>query len=444
MAPLELFGRRLPIAGDDLLIPALLGGMLHVPWLCAIAVGLSATFDSCVDVLPPTAYFALNGIFVLCCLAAEIRIGALSLRGTVIDPAPRRALRFWVPAYVLFATLDFIPQLLGLRLLFGPVENRLNFLIAIKIYLLSTPANISTGQAKDNWNRWLRLLCFGHSSSFSVRTSAIVRGDGRFCGAGIFSCFWSRQQRGGNYSAVDANGRSIRNRNGESSHVEDGLLRDVAAVFADIFGDAESVVSDIFVGLIYVRHLQRKHRKHNFMSLPADDPAQDQFQLNQTQIIVKQPQKYFMQYSESLEMHSNREGFSANGNGSGYNINSIALSDLNPIKTSVVHTIASDNHKSLQLITSKQQFIPEKTIPLRRAHMDQEMEEIIHFSEYAESIYGLPLHMITNWTNFRRTLTHLWVPECCLAAGQDEELVASARRPPQSVNENVRSHLGRP
>ncbi|KAJ3060975.1 hypothetical protein HDU98_003097, partial [Podochytrium sp. JEL0797] len=73
-----------------------------------------------------------------------------------------------------------------------------------------------------------------------------------------------------------------------------------------------------------------------------------------------------------------------------------------------------------------------------RVIMDQDMREIIHFSQYAESIYGLPLHMITNWTNFTRTLQHLCVPRSCFSFS------SSASAPPLSVAENVRNHLGKP
>ncbi|KAJ3031766.1 UNVERIFIED_CONTAM: hypothetical protein HDU68_000053 [Siphonaria sp. JEL0065] len=65
------------------------------------------------------------------------------------------------------------------------------------------------------------------------------------------------------------------------------------------------------------------------------------------------------------------------------------------------------------------------------------MRDIIYYCEYSESIYGLPLHMITNWTNFKRALQVLCIPEWCLPNSEYHGR-------PQNVVENVRHHLGKP
>ncbi|ORY43055.1 alpha/beta-hydrolase [Rhizoclosmatium globosum] len=420
MPPLKAFNRTWPLAGDDLLLPALLGGAVHSAWLALLA-GLWASRGSCTPYALTTTYAAMNAALVGTSLVAEVRVGLLSLKGSVRDATPRRNLKFWVPALVILNSCDVLTQALGIYLLVGggdawhlecPASRTPVILIHLsvgigiitqiiwfgalaQVFLLSSPVNFSTLQQKDSWDRWLRFLCFGHSSSLSTRASALVR---------------------------SGNGRGL------GTHGDDSLLRDVARVFGDIFQDAEFVVSDIFIGLIYVRHLQRKARRNIMLEAQRNgeptysaiisgtpSPAELDIYTSTTQ----QPSSFVMSFSQPPAVIPQT---------------SIPMSTLSPKLNPQPQSTSIPNASPLD--SSSDTPLQSHALHSRVA-LDDEMREIIHFSQYAEAIYGLPLHMITNFSNFTRTLHHLCIPECCTG---DSEY----HGPPQSVVENVRNHLGRP
>ncbi|KAJ3212936.1 alpha-1,4-glucan branching enzyme [Entophlyctis luteolus] len=398
-----VFGRHLPLAGDDLLLPAVLSVLLHLPWIALIAAAASSVRSSCEVNTAATAYFLLTSVLVGCCFISEVAIAILSLRGTVADPSPRRHLRYWVPAHAVFVSLDLVSQLLGLSVVIGPLQVRLEcpstatplvlmhacvafgllsqllwYIAVAQILLLSSPVQFSTLQAKDGWDRWIRFFCLGHSSSLSPRAVALMR---------------ARSDSG-----------------------DDNLLRDVARLFVDLFSDAEGVVSDVFVGLLYVRYMQRKRVKveHSEFTANENDAVSSTYSsptraTGKTFVQTLQPSAFGMTLPVSAE--TNHELLAVNTN--------IPMSVLSPAN---------------RLGWTRRPQHPRNS----RVVMDAEMREIIHFSQYAEAIYGLPLHMITNWSNFTRTLNILCLPKWC----QPQRRMGEAAV--ETVVENVRNHLGKP
>ncbi|TPX75857.1 hypothetical protein CcCBS67573_g02878 [Chytriomyces confervae] len=403
MPALEAFGRRWPISGDDLLLPSLLGAFVHVPWLVlvtwAYAVAQSQAVE-CRALALVRAYLRLNAVLVALCLCTEWRIGVLSLRGSVCDDAPRKPLSFWVPAHMIVASCDLLTQSLGLYLFLGPLDlscvsraaviltqasvvvgivSQIVWFVALaQVFLLSSPVNFSTLEAADAWNKWLQFLCFGHSSS---------------------------------PHATRLRGRRCANSRGGGGHGDDSLLRSVARVFGDVLNDAETVVSDIFIGLIYVRHLQHKARMRDpyFTKIVSASSTSIMFAADETQhfepVISKQPTRFSIPGDNNITHQA-----------------CIPLSQISP--------------KSFQPST---EIALGPTIALAtHAEFTTEIREIIHFSEYAEAIYGLPLHMITNLSNFTRGLRMLCIPEACWPS--HDTTPAHLGR----VVDNVRNHLGQP
>ncbi|KAI9352113.1 hypothetical protein BDR26DRAFT_850366 [Obelidium mucronatum] len=389
---------------------------MHILWLAILAVALGQPTTQCSNVTLLEVYLRINIVLVFASLFLECIIGKVSLQGTVCNSAPRKSLRIWIPLYVLLATIDLFTQALGLYVLFG-APNRIDcpkstilvlahisvfigvvsqliwFIALAQIFILSSPVNFSTLQAKDSWDKWLRILCFGHSSSSLNRT-----------------------------------------RSAGNHHTNDNLLRDVARVFGDIFQDAETVVSDIFIGLIYVRHLQRKDREGQTSFSPThpqnQTPATDTKRISASSpgnptTTTHQPSGFSMDLSYSQTF------------------NNIPMSNLgsksqSAAARSTTTTTPNISDSSASSETAAAQI--DRELLNTRVVLDQEMQDIIHFSQYSEAIYGLPLHMITNWSNFTRALQILCVPEWCLPHHHR----ADYHGQPQNVIENVRNHLGKP
>ncbi|KAJ3264488.1 hypothetical protein HDU77_008349 [Chytriomyces hyalinus] len=320
--------------------------------------------------------------------------------GSVCDDAPRKPLSFWVPAHMIVASCDLLTQSLGLYLFLGPLDlscvsraaviltqasvvvgivSQIVWFVALaQVFLLSSPVNFSTLEAADAWNKWLQFLCFGHSSS---------------------------------PHATRLRGRRWANSRGGGGHGDDSLLRSVARVFGDVLNDAETVVSDIFIGLIYVRHLQHKARMRDpyFTKIVSASSTSIMFAADETQhfepVISKQPTRFSIPGDNNITHQA-----------------CIPLSQISP--------------KSFQPST---EIALGPTIALAtHAEFTTEIREIIHFSEYAEAIYGLPLHMITNLSNFTRGLRMLCIPEACWPS--HDTTPAHLGR----VVDNVRNHLGQP
>ncbi|KAI8618022.1 hypothetical protein BC830DRAFT_1110767 [Chytriomyces sp. MP71] len=408
MPALEAFGRRWPIASDDLLVPSLLGILVHVGLLAALGASLLIGCNAPLTGL----YLRINTCLCALALVVEWRIASASLMGSVSDDAPRRArLASLVPVHVALGCADTVLQALGVAAVFvrDPTSSdscagaamflaqlgvtvgvacQVAWLLSlVNVIVLSAPLRFSSLETTDSWNACITFLCLGHSSAAHGHAS-------RFRFRGI-----------------------LQNSRGGGSRGDDSLLRDVARVFGDVLHDAETVFSDIFIGLIYVRHLQHKQRKNPSYSGPHQLPSSSSSSTSSFNFpAFENSMRYDMEFATAspASITTNQpKGFTMTQTPSA----PIPLTNISP--------------KPFRDPSSP-------TLPDQHPHRIQftpEIREIIHFSEYAEAIYGLPLHMLTNPRNFTRGLQMLCIPDCCLPRTSNNN---------NSVLDNVRSHLGRP
>ncbi|KAJ3215963.1 hypothetical protein HDU67_010119 [Dinochytrium kinnereticum] len=359
------FGRQWLVAGDDLLVPAVIGFSFHAIWISVFVFILSQTIPAssqCEPRMLLVAYLAFNIAICSCQLVIEAIVCWTSLRGTVSDDKPRRGLKFWIPVHTFFVFLDFWAQGLGFYLIAGPSPltcpgfpaasvvtkacvalifiSLLAWLITFGFMMLrSSPLDVSSLDHRDLWLKRMKFICSGHRN----QSSTFENGD---------------------------------------------VLRDVARIFADFFQDADTVVSDVMVGLIYVRRKQRLERNRKEQRKLAGEILSETTSFN--------PEAH------PAAVDAQRP--------------SVELEEPDGIPLNVTGTPFLNKSPSLQ---SKE--------PVRL----DEMEDITHFIQYAEAIYGLPLYMLTN---FFSGLQFLIFPSgSCWGPAISQTLL-----------ESVRTHLGRP
>ncbi|KAJ3112317.1 hypothetical protein HDU96_004691 [Phlyctochytrium bullatum] len=405
MPALVAFGRRWLIAGDDLLLPGIIGFCLHAVWFTVFMFMMLQTLSTKSECQPRSllgAYLSFNIALCSAQMIVEAFICWTSLQGTVreaidlalrmtlanvSDDRPRRGLKFWVPVHTCLVLLDFWAQGLGFYVIAGPnpltcpgypavtvITKACVSLIFISLILWlvafgfifsrSSPMDVAALDHRDVWLKRLAFICSGHRK----QASALESGD---------------------------------------------VLRDVARIFADFFKDADTVVSDVMVGLIYVRRKQRHERMQK---------------LNATQ---------------------NGEAF----------LSSVPVStaprtvlDVSSAKQTITSSPFEDR-------TSSPEFVVGEGIPLSPTGLKpdlgvaideggvgdsstgpgstnvtpEEIMEIAYYVQYAEAIYGLPLFMLTN---FFAGLKFLLCPtRTCCGLGPPHS---------QTLVESVQTHLGRP
>ncbi|KAI8853421.1 hypothetical protein BC829DRAFT_413907 [Chytridium lagenaria] len=89
------------MAGDDLLLPGVIGFCVHGIWLyhaCIVPMRAKESVG---------VYLTLNVIICSCQLVIEAIVSWTSLRGTVSDDEPRKSLKYWIPIHTFFVFLDF-------------------------------------------------------------------------------------------------------------------------------------------------------------------------------------------------------------------------------------------------------------------------------------------------------------------------------------------------
>ncbi|KAJ3322431.1 hypothetical protein HDU76_013891 [Blyttiomyces sp. JEL0837] len=401
MPGVRAFGRHWQIASDDLLIPAVIGVIMHSIWFLLLIVNSLHVAPSagCSPQGLLYTYLWLNGGIAIILLSLEAIIGWTSFQGCVADDRPRRSLKYWIPMHAVLVIMDSLTQCLGIYLLAGPqplscsnsrtatILTQLSVSIGILfllvwsliiayLFISSSPLKRTHVDYRDLWNRRLQWLCFGHRDRRVVnRRFGYSASTGGISGSGV-----TGGQQGVGDAAVAA------------SMIEGDLLSDIARVFADVFNDAETVGSDVLVGLIYVRkkqHLQRRKKNTHTSQDNGNAPQQE-------------------------TLHSINK-----------NTRSQTPSSIQTATTSLSHAPSttplippSEFRQSARRLSSPTQFLDETNVPLdgfgnssngsngvgmnvdgaaginrmgrkEQAVRGEEIKDIAHFIDYAEAIYGL-------------------------------------------------------
>ncbi|KAI9199330.1 uncharacterized protein BJ171DRAFT_518816 [Polychytrium aggregatum] len=237
MPALLIFGRRWPIASDDLIFSALYGIAIH-SFRAVVHLWLLyplAVHECTHPLLSAFNWLLLPTLLALVC--TEYFVATVSLRGTVANEIPRLPIRKWIYIHTFFSICDFLLQLFALLIIFGhpgiaceaggiPVlyfeiitlatilGYLIFFVVMVGLFMRSTsPQPVSQASAESQWRFWIYVLCFGHRKAVASQSqSASTSGD---------------------------------------------LLSSFAKAIADFFQDSETVPSDILVGLILVRRSQK-------------------------------------------------------------------------------------------------------------------------------------------------------------------------------------------
>ncbi|KAJ3417339.1 hypothetical protein HDV05_004804 [Chytridiales sp. JEL 0842] len=432
MPGVRAFGRKWQLASDDLVIPAAIGVLFHTTWLLLTLVNFFVVTPSakCEPQKLLYTYLGLNATIASLMVVLESLIGWTSLRGTVSDDRPRQSLKYWIPAHAFFVGLDMVTQLLGLILVSGPnpltcsqskmaailtyisVTIGILFLIVWLIiitylYIRSSPLDSTAIDTHKLWQWRMEMLCFGHRASKDRRRDAGHSGD---------------------RSAIDGN----------------EILKDVARIFADFLDDAETVASDVMVGLIYVRrrqHLTRMYEKRerqwaNKQKTIAHQPVRNDTGSSSSSSAVTEP--HTISSADEVESFSSSTPLTPQKTQNEFAYSTRRSSTPTPvpaaIKTSIEMSRMSGSGSGSGDKTNSPTVSKEAFLNLGQPVSSTDLEEVAYYIQYAEAIYGLPLYMLGNFT---RGLQHLLCPSASLL---------SCCRPPaaQSVIESVTTHLGSP
>ncbi|KAJ3295142.1 hypothetical protein HK104_002952 [Borealophlyctis nickersoniae] len=165
---------------------------------------------------------------------------------------------------------------------------------------------------------------------------------------------------------------------GSSAADDPDVLTDVARVFAEFFADAVTVPSDILVGLILLRRKQKQRRVEALLSGERERHSRasgDRIPLMQTdrRRSIGEESGVGLLSSHGLASRASEHGTRVSGTSHGLGSASSILS-------------ANDN---------------------ARPATYEEIANIIDVYQFAESIYGLPLYI---FTNFMRGLLHVFCP----------------------------------
>ncbi|KAJ3020854.1 hypothetical protein HKX48_000084 [Thoreauomyces humboldtii] len=284
-------------------------------------------------------------------IVVETVIAWISLQGTVANDAPRRHMDKAIYVHSVLMVAEMMAQIYGFHLMWGsnpvtcPSPSHTELIVHLLIYLgtaglllyvvlllllflRSTPRNVDSIDYAAVWRSRLGMLFFSHSRKQNLKVKKARR-------TGI--------------TATD----------------DPDVLTDVARVFAEFLEDAETVPSDILVGVILLRREQRRRRANIIMlaseqAVRATSTARD--------------------HQERLASTSGPD--------------------------SELHEISAQPHPlapSASAVLIDTGSTPTLAQPVR--HTD--VRDVCYFYQYAESIYGMPLYMLSN---FSRGCYHLCCP----------------------------------
>ncbi|KAJ3156757.1 hypothetical protein HDU86_003523 [Geranomyces michiganensis] len=394
MPGLVLYKRRWDIASDDLFLPAAWGLGVHTAWLLGSLIVYRRTRsnpdNTCTNEAGLETYLIFTVVALFFEIAVELAIAWISLQGTVADDRPRRHMNKAVYAHSTLIILEVIAQILGFRLIWGsnplacPSSTHtvlivhllvyistagllLYGLIVLLLFLRSTPLNVDSIDHAAVWHSRLSWMFFSHRR---------------------------KQNLGGDSGDGD-------------------VLADVARVFADFLRDAQTVPSDILVGIVLLRRKQKRDMVmglHGEVNEDPNDPPCVNVAAGDERAVEHQPPH-----------PRSRRGSTSSGWETAPVSPMRGTSDVKPTESlsSARQRIVSLPNLQIPTRPSSPPGSPQglqqsrsQVLPVRRT----ELEAISDFYPYAMSIYGLPLYV---FSNFGRGLFHLLCP--------------CARTPPESA-----------
>ncbi|KAJ3180858.1 hypothetical protein HDU85_003943 [Gaertneriomyces sp. JEL0708] len=367
MPGLVLFNRRWHIGSDDLFFPSLYGLTAHflwygmrncgqstssrshklIPWFACRLIASSAVYhhiqqnaSTCTPERDLRVYLVLSIAVLVPELSCETIICWISLRGTVSDDRPRRHITKALYCHLVLVLFELGVQIFGFQLL-------------LRTEGLTCPGSSATSVV-------IHLLVYFSTAALLLYLISVITLFVRAIPINVeeidHAALW-RSRLGFVFKTKDP------------TDADGDVLSDVARVFAEFLEDAQTVPSDILVGIIL---LQRKQR-------------------------LKQVADRGESGNETASDTSSDDDESINGPDAG-----IALAQRN-----VMGNPTTDN----VLATGSHSFPP--PVPPRPTKTpggivsDEQLRDITHFFQYAECIYGLPLFM---FTNMARGLKHLLCP----------------------------------
>ncbi|KAJ3197543.1 hypothetical protein HK101_002846 [Irineochytrium annulatum] len=380
----------------------MIGFMIHGAWLI-VFVSILATVvipegnsssSGCQPRYLLFVYLDAGAAICACQLVVEFVIGFVSLRGTVSDDRPRQSLRLWVPVHAFLVFLDFVTQGLGFYVIAGPSPLNCADNPAVAVII-----RISVSLIFLSLVSWLLFALFTYVRSIPIDIALEDDGGEKWVKTLEFWCF----------------GHKDRARIGDRD-----VLMDVAKVFADFFRDADTVASDVLVGLLYVRrkqHLERARREErNRASLSRQSPSTSTLRSNHSSNV---PSGVAV---ARIAEDRDEDGEVAYANGVEA---ARQFSKASQRKPSPMPSSRRDGEIPLMSAGPERDGSVKSRPPVTK----EELAEIVYYFQYAEAIYGLPLYMLSN---FYVGVKYLLCPQFC--------------GPPsaQNVADSVRTHLGKP
>ncbi|KAJ3168446.1 hypothetical protein HDU87_001002 [Geranomyces variabilis] len=226
---------------------------MHTAWLLGSVVVYRRTNsnpdNTCVNARGLETYLILTVVALAFEIAVELAIAWISLQGTVADDRPRRHMDKAVYAHSVLIILEVIAQAYGFRLIWGanpltcPSSTHTTLIVHLLVYistaglflygiivlllfLRSTPLNVDSIDHAAVWHSRLSWLFFSHRR---------------------------KQNLGGDSGDGD-------------------ILADVARVFAEFLRDAQTVPSDILVGIVLLRRKQKREMTMGMNGEVNEDP----------------------------------------------------------------------------------------------------------------------------------------------------------------------------
>ncbi|KAI8586738.1 Alpha/Beta hydrolase protein, partial [Geranomyces variabilis] len=205
--------------------------------------------NTCVNERELETYLILTVVALAFEIAVELAIAWISLQGTVADDRPRRHMDKAVYAHSALIVLEVVTQAYGFRLIWGanpltcPSSTHTTLIVHLLVYistaglilygiivlllfLRSTPLNVDSIDHAAVWHSRLSWLFFSHRR---------------------------KQNLGGDSGDGD-------------------ILADVARVFAEFLRDAQTVPSDILVGIVLLRRKQKREMSMGMHGEVNEDP----------------------------------------------------------------------------------------------------------------------------------------------------------------------------
>mmetsp|Transcript_16562 Transcript_16562/g.21926 ORF Transcript_16562/g.21926 Transcript_16562/m.21926 type:complete len:764 (+) Transcript_16562:183-2474(+) len=307
MPALKFLGRQWKVGGDEFALPAVLTISLRILWVLALLTILILSLRSiytneCHRGWILYLYLTASGIVFIASIIVHFMIGFYSTKGTIIDAEPRRPLKRFLSLQLTLWACQLISASFGVFILlqFPSIcrSDSLMILVQIAIALLvvsqlceltvtSCCCLVFRGKRLEDENI-LSAFDDGHQSLIEMQWNARCQ---RFCKfATCVTC-------------------KIFGRAGDHND-----FTQVSRVMANVFnaeGRIDVVPSDVFAGLVLLRHLQRhsdqmkKASHHQTVPDLNDELRPIQASLNSSDVVVPNRRSYSsLACQSSSEFHS--------------------------------------------------------------------------------------------------------------------------------------------